>query len=148
MLFLFGDPAHTTHAGMIPKVTILFLSCFGFRGFWKIDISTGFYPMGTKMYGKSDVSTGIVWAELRNRTVHGNDLGWNGKLRFLRELFGWDHRNYIRTGTGIKLNSRKVLRKFSHGKLPQDCPGKYHHDIHTLLPSTLPETLRNIISQH
>jgi len=37
-----------------------------------------------------------------NQDFHGNDLGENGKSRFLRELFGWDHRNDICTGIGTQ----------------------------------------------
>ena len=67
-------------------------------------------------------STGIVWMGTGNKDFHANHLGGNGKSRFLRGLFEWDHRSDICPGTGINPNSCEILRDFARGNLSEDCP--------------------------
>ena len=91
------------------------MDSFSVDGIWEIDIFARFYGTGTENRGKTDISTGIVWMGTESQEFHGNHLRGSGKSIFVRELFGWDHGNDIRTGTGINRTFREILREFSQG---------------------------------
>ena len=114
---------HAGHAGTIPAgIIFLWMGSFRVHGIWEIDITGGFYGTGTETTRKHTYPTGIVWMGTGNKDFHANHLGGNGKSRFLRGLFEWDHRSDICPGTGINPNSCEILRDFARGNLSEDCP--------------------------
>ena len=96
------------------------------RFIWEVDNSAGSYGTGTENHGKEDISTRIVWVGMGNQDFHVNDLDGNEISRFIRELVGWDHGNDICEETGNNHSSREILREFSCGIFPEDCPAKFH----------------------
>ena len=79
---------------------------------WEIDNPEALYGTGTEIKGKQIFSTVIAPVGTGSEDLYGNNVVGNEKSRLIRELLGWDHANDIRTGTGVNLISREILRDF------------------------------------